>query len=267
MNAIVRYCLALAALRFGFDLHAFVFLSNHFHIVATDRFGQLPLFMHHLDLLLARALNARHGHAENFWAPGTYSAVELTDTDSVFEKIAYTLANPVSAGLVSSSALWPGVISRVRDIGGPCQWVSRPREFFRSEGPNALPEQVPLVLMPPLGCDDLSMLHRQLEARLADHEERARQARHGRPFLGRRRILAQRVFARPEARDPQFGLNPRVAGRDKWKRIEALRRLRSFLDTYHRAWLSFKAGLPDLLFPAGTWQLRREFGLPCAAPP
>src|SRR5512143_1941609 len=91
VNAIVRYCLALAAERFGIVLHAFAFLSNHYHLVATDLSGQLPLFMHDLDLLLARALNALHGHFENFWAPGTYSEVALTTADTVLEKMAYTL--------------------------------------------------------------------------------------------------------------------------------------------------------------------------------
>jgi hypothetical protein len=79
-------------------------------------------------------------------------------------------------------------------------------------------------------------------------------------------VLRQRVFARPGAREPHFELNPRVAGRDRWKRIEALGRLRSFRTAYRQAWALFKAGLRAVVFPAGTWKLRRELGVWCEAP-
>jgi putative transposase len=269
VNAIVLYCLALAAHRFGVDLHAFSFLSNHYHLIVTDRRGQLPLFMHDLNLLLARALNARNGHFESFWAPGTYSVVRLTDADAILEKMAYTLANPVSAGLVSRADLWPGVSSRPCDLGAPPRMVSRPPEFFRREGPSSLPAEVPLVIVPPPGFADvpLATLREQVATRLADHEERARRHRRGRGFLGRRRVLLQPVFARPADDNPHFGLNPRVAGRDKRNRIEALLRLRSFLAAYREAWTKLKAGFRNqVVFPAGTWRLRRELGVPCEAP-
>jgi hypothetical protein len=71
----VLYCLALAAHRFGVELHALAFLSNHDHLLATDRKGQLPLFMHCLDVLVARALNARHGRLDAFWASSPYGWV------------------------------------------------------------------------------------------------------------------------------------------------------------------------------------------------
>jgi putative transposase len=270
VNAIVRYCLALAALRYGIELHAFAFLANHFHLVATDCTGQLPLFMHDLDLLIARALNAHHGHFESFWAPGTYSLVQLPDADAVLEKMAYTLANPVAAGLVARSDLWPGVISRPDDIGAPAQMVARPPEFFRNAGPRALPEQVPLVLVPPpaLAALPLVTVREMVAARLAAHEDRARRQRGGRPFLGRRQVLRQRAFARPRGRDQHFGLNPRVASRDQLTRTNALLELRSFLERYRRAWNLLKSGCRDLVvFPAGTWRVHRELGVLCEAPP
>jgi putative transposase len=268
VDAIILYCLALAAERNGILLHAFVVLSNHYHFILTDPRGVLPLFEHHFDMLLARALNARYGRFENFWAPGTYSAVVLTDRDAVLEKIAYVLANPVSAGLVSRSDLWPGLISRPSDIGAPPRVVPRPPQFFRQAGANSLPAAVPLALVVPPCCEDLPVeeVRALVAARLAEHEDGARAERQGRPFLGRRGVLRQRVFDRPGDHEPHFELNPRVAGRDKWKRIEALARLRSFLAAYRHAWEQFKSGFRSVVFPAGTWKLRRELGVWCEAP-
>jgi REP element-mobilizing transposase RayT len=268
VNDIILYCLALAADRHGIALHAYVVLSNHYHFILTDTRAVLPLFEHDFDLLVARVLNARYAHFEAFWASGTYSAVELTDRDAVLDKTAYVLANPVSAGLVSRSDLWPGLISRPADIGAPPRVVLRPPQFFRQEGANALPAEVALTLVVPPGFEELPVeeVRALIRERLAEHEERARCERQGRPFLGRRGVLRQRIAERPVDHEPHFELNPRVAGRDKWKRIEALGRLRAFVAAYRRAWEQLKAGLRAAVFPAGTWKLRRELGVQCEAP-
>jgi hypothetical protein len=58
-----------------------------------------------------------------------------------------------------------------------------------------------------------------------------------------------------------------VAARDKWKRIEALSRLVEFLRRYREAWRARRAGVTNVLFPAGTYLLRVAHGVPCAAAP
>ena len=60
-------------------------------------------------------------------------------------------------------------------------------------------------------------------------------------------------------------LNPRIAGGDKWKRIEALSRLVSFLKSYREAWAAFRDGVRDVIFPAGTYWLRVNQVVRCAA--
>jgi putative transposase len=60
-------------------------------------------------------------------------------------------------------------------------------------------------------------------------------------------------------------LNPRVGARDKWKRIEALGRLREFLRDYRAAWSSWCAGGADAVFPVGTYLMRVVHGAPCVA--
>jgi REP element-mobilizing transposase RayT len=268
VNAIILYCLALAATRYGILLHAYGVLSNHYHFILTDPQGVLPLFEHDFDSLVARALNARYGHFENFWSSGTYSAVLLTDRDSVLEKMAYVLANPVSAGLVCRSDLWPGLIARPGDLGAPPRTVCRPPQFFRQEGATALPAEVTLELVVPPGFEGVALdeVRELVSTRQAEHEDRARRERKGRPFLGRRGVLHQRIADRPRDDEQHFELNPRVAGRDKWRRIEALGRLRNFVAAYRLAWRQLQAGFRSAVFPAGTWKLRRELGVWCEAP-
>ena len=70
----------------------------------------------------------------------------------------------------------------------------------------------------------------------------------------------------PGDRGAERKLNPRVAARDKWKRIEALGRLAEFVEAYRAAWTRLKAGIRDVLFPAGTYWLRVAHGARCLAP-
>jgi hypothetical protein len=77
-------------------------------------------------------------------------------------------------------------------------------------------------------------------------------------------VLAQSPFSRPPRGEPKFGLKPRIASRDKWRRIEVLQQLKDFLCSYRDARLARRAGAPDVVFPAGTYHLRLMHGVQCA---
>ncbi len=263
-NEVFLYLLAVAAQRFDIRVHAFCVLSNHFHVILTDPHVRLPAFHQLLDALVARALNASLGRWEAFWAPDTYSAVKLLSPNDVVEKAAYALANPVAAGLVGSGSAWPGLWSAPERIGGDAYVVKRPKHFFDPKG--GLPDQVTLRLTTPPGFHSAKQFRDQLERALEAREEGARtrwRPRGG--FLGVARVLAQKPTARPCPGEPRRGLNPRVAGGDKWKRIEALGRLVEFLRLYRIAWKARRAGTADVRFPHGTYLLRVLHDVPCAA--
>ena len=82
--------------------------------------------------------------------------------------------------------------------------------------------------------------------------------------LAARYVLAQRWSDRPGTREPRRNLSPGVAARSKWSRIEALLRNRAFRDAYTAARASFAAGIRDVIFPAGTYWLRRFTRAICA---
>jgi REP-associated tyrosine transposase len=261
-NELVLYLLAVAASRFGIQVHAFCVLSNHFHLVVTDPDARLPAFHQFLDALIARALNATLGRWESFWAPNSYSAVTLVSARDIVDKVAYVLANPVAAGLVRSGRLWPGLWSAPERIGAEALEVRRPKQFFDPNG--CLPEQASLQLTTPPGFASSEEFLEQLAAALSEREAKAASdARRG--FLGVARVLAQNPTARPAPGEPRRGMSPRIAAGDKWKRIEALGRLVEFLRAYRTAWAARRAGQADTTFPQGTYLLRVAHGVSCSA--
>lgn len=260
VNDVFRYVLAVAAARFEVLVHAYCVLSNHYHLVVTDPKARLPEFHQFLDALVARALNAALGRWESFWAPSTYSAVSLTTAADIVDRAAYVLANPVAAGLVRSGSLWPGLWSAPELIGGAPIEARRPEHFFDPKG--SMPEMAMLELTVPPGFDSAEAFRAQLTDALARFEGQASRD-HGGHFVGVARVLAQKPTARPAAGEPRRGLNPRVAAKDKWKRIEALGRLKEFLDAYRTAWVAWRAGQRGAVFPLGTYLLRVMHGVPC----
>jgi REP element-mobilizing transposase RayT len=259
----VGYLLAVAAARFGILLHAVVVLSNHLHLVLTDPSARLPEFQQYLDSLVARAMNAGLGRWESFWAPGSFSAVTLVRREDVVEKTAYALANPVAAGLVASGREWPGLWSPLEAVGGSWRTFERPGHFFSEKG--FMPERATIILTPPPGftVEEFRALASERVAEMEKEAARELEAE-GRRFLGVRRVLAQKHTAFPAPGEPRRKLNPRIAARDKWKRIEALLRLKSFLTDYREALAKLRAGMEDVVFPHGTYRLRVFLGVACA---
>lgn len=265
-EGIFPYVLAHYARRHRIQLHAYCVLSNHYHLVVTDARGRLPAFQQDLDSVLARAGNACLGRVDAFWEAHGYSAVELETDAAVEEKLVYLLANPVAAGLVRHARAWPGHWSDPRLIGGEPVTVTRPTQFFDPRG--SMPPTAQLQLTPPPGLEkDPAFVERLLVAlRRTEDAEAAALTGQGRSFVGAARVLAQSFFARPAPSEPLGKLNPRIACRSKWRRIEALQRLAEFTRAYREALDAWRAGVRDALFPSGTWLMRVVHGAACAAP-
>jgi hypothetical protein len=83
--------------------------------------------------------------------------------------------------------------------------------------------------------------------------------------MGRQRILNQRPFDCPKTHEPRFQMSPRVAAKNRWARAEALRRNRGFIEKYRDAFLQHAAGAVDVIFPFGTYLLRKLARVVCEA--
>ena len=262
---IFQYVLAVAAERYQIDIHAACVLSNHFHLVVTDPHARLPDFHRYLDGLVARAVNCALGRWESFWDPDSYSAVRLEDDQAVLDKLVYVLANPVAAGLVRRGREWPGLWSDPSQIGGDSIEVERPERFFREDGP--MPAVAHLRFVRPSAFEANAGLGQHLRDLLREAEDQAvaKLEKAGRRFLGAARALAQRPGARPSTTEPRRTLAPQLASRNQWKRIEALLRLTAFRRAYRKARDAWRSGVRGVVFPSGTWLLRVEHGVTCAA--
>jgi putative transposase len=264
-NETIGFLLAVAAKRYHIQVHAYCVLSNHLHLVLTDPKARLPAFSQYFDSLIARAINASLGRWETFWAPSSYSAVALATPGDIVAKCAYVLANPVAAGLVRRARRWPGLWSDPSSISAGPMEFKKPRHFFRKNG--RLPEVAELELVAPTAFSEPAAFCDQLRVELAAAETRAleKAAVTGAGFVGEARILKARPTARPASHERRRGLNPRVACRDKWKRIEALARLAHFLEAYRSALRAWRLGRSGVVFPAGTYLVRVTHNVACAA--
>jgi hypothetical protein len=237
-------------------------MSNHWHAVLTDPGAKLPKFFEQLHRLVGKAMNVAMGRRENFWATEPSCAVRLVDRADILAKIAYTLANPVAAGLVAKGRHWPGIwgFGASHDMQ-----IARPKYYFDAEG--TMPKMARLHLSRPPGFDDLSdsELYAEVEEQLADLERSEADARQaeGRRVLGREGVLRQSERDTPQTVAQRGGLRPQVAAASKWHRIEALGRLKDFIDAYKEALAEWKKGLRDVLFPAGTYAMRLFHSAAC----
>ena len=261
------YCLVLAAKRAKVEVTFSVALSNHHHSGIHDPYGNFPIFTEHFHGLLARCQNAHLGRFENFWSTEPTSVVHLVEPNDILDKMTYAFANPAAADLVDAVEEWPGVTTFQATVSGGDITATRPKHFFRDDGD--MPEVVSLTIARPHGFQDLgqgewtSLVTELVHAKEAEH--RQRRAANGITVLGRNRILEQDPFHGPESRAPRFQMSPRVAGKSKWARIEALMRNRGFIEKYRDAFRGHMAGLANVVFPFGTYWMNKFGKVACEA--
>ena len=107
---IIRACLARAADKCHVELVCFVFMSNHFHLIARFPLMNMSAFMERFQGQLASRMNDHRGRSGTFFGD-RYDDQALLDDQVIRDKISYVLNNPVKDGLVRSAERWPGVTS------------------------------------------------------------------------------------------------------------------------------------------------------------
>jgi putative transposase len=263
-NAFI-YCLALAAHRAKVEILFVVAMANHYHAGIHDPDGNFPIFSEHFHALLARCQNTHLGRFEAFWSSDSTSVVRLVEPNDVLDKMVYAYANPTAADLVDSIEEWPGVSSFQAAMTTQRLDATRPEFFFRADGEQ--PKMVSLPISRPRGFASLTkeewnaVVTDRVRAAEAEHRERRRAA--GKPVLGREAIVAQNPFNSPKSPEPHFNISPRVAAKSKWSRIEAIRRCKAFLEKYRIAFEAWAAGVADVVFPFGTYWLKKYARVPC----
>jgi REP element-mobilizing transposase RayT len=91
-----------------FELHALVVMPDHVHLVFTPRWDpcgtfSIPEIMQEIKSVSAHRINRQTGHVGRVWQEESFDRA-LRREEALGAKIEYMIANPVRAGLVSTSA-------------------------------------------------------------------------------------------------------------------------------------------------------------------
>lgn len=267
VNQVFCYCLAHAAKLYNIRVHAYCVMSNHYHLVVTDPDGNLPAFMSWFNQFVAKVLNTVWGRWEFFWAPNTYSAVRLETAEDILDKIIYTLTNPVKAFLVTDAGKWPGASSIKLPFGGTKSY-KRPNVFFRENGP--LPDQASLRLeLPESVTRSPSEFKTDINIRIKQTQEERKEVakRRKRPFLGLSGVASAKHTDRPTSGTPRRNLNPHVASKNGCALRNAMLRIKLFRAEYADARERFNRGEFGVIFPFGTYGLKKTVSIQSIPPP
>ena len=211
LNEIILGVLGRAQRLYPVDICAYVFLSNHFHLLLKVHDAQqLANFMGYFNSNLAREVARHTGWTDKIWAR-RYQAIPISAEEGAqVARLMYVLAHGTKEGLVEKPEEWPGVHCVRPLLAGEPEvegiWFDRTREYnARLRGETFERRKytnVETVTLSPLPCWQ-HLTPEEYRARVANlvHviEQQAREAREAtgiRP-LGVKAILTQKPQDRP----------------------------------------------------------------------
>lgn len=92
--------------RFGWRIHTYCQMTNHYHLFAETPQGKLARGMHHLNGVYAQGFNRRHRTRGHLFQ-ARYGAKLVQTEAQVLSTVRYILQNPVRAGLGQHPGEWP----------------------------------------------------------------------------------------------------------------------------------------------------------------
>jgi len=263
MTQFILYSLAFAADAHGVEINAFCAMSTHIHMVVTDPNGVLPRFLrcfHHLVAMGTKILRRWSGPV---WDHARTSVVELLTPQAIVEKIAYTLANPVSARVVEYAHQWPGAKNLVADIGGKPLQIGRPTIYFDPKKPRWTPNAIIEVRLPPMiAAVDLKKFQHNIAKLIVIEEAKARKKAPKKSNATKHRAAIISPYKRATSREPERKRNLAFAAGHGNADVctAATSALQSFHVSYRRALEQWRAGDRNVRFPKGTWWMREFHG-------
>ncbi len=115
----------------GIGIHAFVFMSNHYHLLLSARDAlQLARFMGFVNSNLTRAIHRLRGESGPMWGRRYSMSLVSAEPEAQLERMRYLLRQGVKEGLVADPFAWRGPASWKATAEGAClkgQWVDHTR--------------------------------------------------------------------------------------------------------------------------------------------
>jgi REP element-mobilizing transposase RayT len=264
LNRIILGILGRAQRRYGLKIHAFVFMSNHYHLLVSPISArQLAAFMAYLNAKLAKEAARLHGWGHHLWSRRYHSMEVSPEEKAQVGRLRYILSHGCKEGLVDTPGDWPGVQCVAALLEGePLTglWFDRTLEYEAIRKGTALgpldfatPETVRLEPLPcwaPLPVEVYRQRVADIVRQILEEWAGARRLS-SLPSMGRDAILRQNPHAQPlqVKRAPSPACH---AASKKWRR-----RLREsyalFLAAYRRASERLRAGDLTARFPPGCF--------------
>lgn len=261
LNSLVLGVLARAARRYDMPVCAFVFLSNHYHLLLRPRDApQLAAFMGYLNGNLAREAGRLHRWRQKFWGR-RYRAIPVShEPEAQIARLRYLLEQGCKENLVAAPQDWPGASSLAALLAAAPltgTWYDRTAEYRALQrGEQVSPdefaseESLELAKLPcwdELDPAKVRVLIDELVSQIIQATAERHRTQGTRP-LGRRRLLRQRPHHLPSrvrrSPAPRF----HAATFEIRRMLEAM--YRAFLDLRAEALAALRAGRRPLRFPA-----------------
>jgi putative transposase len=262
MKRVIQGVLGRAVRKYQMVLHAFSFLSNHYHLTISpcDAHHQAA-FLCYLNGNLAREIRHFCDWPQKVWGR-RYSAVPITrQRGAQLERLRYVLAQGVKEGLVAKAGDWPGanglaqMLDPKHEIVGV--WYDRTKAYrMRLAGMDVRPEDwmveeriqlTPLPAFRHLSREAYSAMVRGLVAEVEEEAARV----HGGSVAGVAAVLAQHPHSSPEPQ--RRSLTPLVHAATLAAWIAFKERYQAFVVAYSVARNQLRAGMKAVQFPAGSF--------------
>lgn len=270
LGSIVIGVLSRAQKLYPVEIHAFVFLSNHYHLLlSVEDALQLARFMNYLNSNLAREAGRLYRWREKLWGRRYRAIVVSAEEAAQLGRLRYVLSHGCKEGLVARPRDWPGAQCAATLLDGRSLeglWWDRTREYAaRARGERfhrlqyAARERVTLDALPCWRDLSRSEYRRRVGevVREIEVETAARHAREGTRPLGVKAVLAQDPHDRPhelkKALAPSFHAVTQAVRRDL---VEAYR---WFVSAYREATQQLRQGNKGARFPEGSFPPRLPF--------
>ena len=202
VNERIFGALGRAAEYYRVDIHAFGFVSNHYHLLySVENALQMSRFQSHLNSNIAREVGRLHGWKDKFWAR-RYRKMDIGDDRAdQWARLKYCLAQAAQAGLVESPLDWPGPTAAqalLYDEPVVGYWFNRTKEYNSrrreidfTKYDYATRYEIDLQPLPAFQDDSPEEYQAMVAELLAEIEEETAEQRGGRPVLGADAVQAQ----------------------------------------------------------------------------
>ena len=267
LNEGILGILARAQKRTLAEVHAFAFLSNHFHLLlSVENAQQMADFMREVNGPISKLVRELYGWSGGIWS-SRYRAIPVSDEpEAQLARMRYILAHGVKEGLVHSPLQWPGVHAAKYLVSGELvkgSWVDRTRycqdrRQKRNQGKKldlGKYTESHVFALAPLPCvSHLSpeVYRRLMQEMVATVEaEGTSRMRGGFRFLGAKKVLAQRPTHRPSRLE--WSPAPRLHCFAREIRRRWMEAFAWFMEAYREASKALRSGDRGVQFPEGCF--------------